>query len=204
MTLPREHPLALDLQHLLATPADVSSNATSTATTGADFADESDVDEDEEDGEEEDEGEDDESDYEYDYGYEDAEEDTVEGDAGRSRRRGVSRKIYHKSNRGSVRGSTSSHHHKPKTTSKQHRKTSQLDFHHKQLHGELPHQQPGPLSLVQAVDRCYRFASTTLLQLLEHRFHLSTHLTSLRRFFLLEHGDFFIQFMDTAEVRWLG
>jgi hypothetical protein len=32
-----------------------------------------------------------------------------------------------------------------------------------------------------------------LLRLLESGYGLSSHLSSLRRFFLLEHGDFFIQ-----------
>ena len=45
----------------------------------------------------------------------------------------------------------------------------------------------------------YTFSSRALLRLLEEQFGLSSHLKSLRRFFLLEHGDFFTQFMDTAE-----
>ena len=44
--------------------------------------------------------------------------------------------------------------------------------------------------------RAYLFSSRALLSLLEHKHGLSTHLKSLKRFFLLEHGDFFTQFMD--------
>ena len=52
----------------------------------------------------------------------------------------------------------------------------------------------------QAIQEAYVFSSHGLLQLLEGKqYGLSSHLTSLRRFFLLEHGDFFNQFMDTAE-----
>jgi hypothetical protein len=54
-------------------------------------------------------------------------------------------------------------------------------------------------TLVNAVESTYRYASQTLLYLLESRYGLRAHLQSLGRFFLLEHGDFFIQFMDMAE-----
>jgi len=54
-------------------------------------------------------------------------------------------------------------------------------------------------SLPRIIDSAYAFSSRALLKLLEEGHGLSGHLRSLRRFFLLEHGDFFIQFMDAAE-----
>ena len=53
--------------------------------------------------------------------------------------------------------------------------------------------------LIRSVDEVYKFSSRALLRLLEESHGLSTHLKSLRRFFFLENGDFFTQFMDTAE-----
>ena len=53
--------------------------------------------------------------------------------------------------------------------------------------------------LAQSVEEAYVLSSRALLRLLESR-GLRSHLLSLRRFFLLEHGDFFTQFMDTAEA----
>lgn len=55
-------------------------------------------------------------------------------------------------------------------------------------------------NLALAIDEAYQFSSQALLQLLEQGHGLSSQLQSLRRFFLLEHGDFFTQFMDTAET----
>jgi hypothetical protein len=54
-------------------------------------------------------------------------------------------------------------------------------------------------SLARAIEEAYQFSSRALLSLLEEQYCLSAHLRSLSRFFLLEHGDFFIQFMDIAE-----
>ena len=54
-------------------------------------------------------------------------------------------------------------------------------------------------SLIEAINEAYQFSSTTFLKLLEGKYNLYSHLKSLRRFFLLENGDFFVQFMDTAE-----
>lgn len=54
-------------------------------------------------------------------------------------------------------------------------------------------------SLSRAIEEAYQFSSRALLSLLEEQYCLSAHLRSLSRFFLLEHGDFFIQFMDIAE-----
>ncbi len=74
--------------------------------------------------------------------------------------------------------------------------------------------------LTKAIEDAYQFSSQALLRLLEAgtsptgvvdrdgqtshtgiggQTGLHSHLSSLSRFFLLEHGDFFIQFMDTAE-----
>jgi gamma-tubulin complex component 2 len=63
---------------------------------------------------------------------------------------------------------------------------------------ELRYDLDGSSSLVHAVEEAYQFSSNTLLKILEEKYHLYSHLKSLRRFFLLEHGDFFVQFMDTA------
>lgn len=54
-------------------------------------------------------------------------------------------------------------------------------------------------SLMDAIEEAYQFSSTIFLQLLEQKYSLKTHLKSLKRFFLLENGDFFIQFMDITE-----
>jgi len=54
--------------------------------------------------------------------------------------------------------------------------------------------------LALSVDRCYRLSSRALLKLLEQEHGLTAHLRSLRRYFLLEHGDFFTQFMDLAQA----
>jgi len=53
-------------------------------------------------------------------------------------------------------------------------------------------------SLSQAIHEAYLLSSRALLKILDTR-GLRSHMISLRRFFLLEHGDFFTQFMDTAE-----
>jgi gamma-tubulin complex component 2 len=54
-------------------------------------------------------------------------------------------------------------------------------------------------SLIAAIEEAYQFSSSTFLQLLEKKYALRSHLKSLKRFFLLENGDFFIQFMDLTE-----
>ena len=53
-------------------------------------------------------------------------------------------------------------------------------------------------ALSQAIHEAYVLSSRALLKILDAR-GLRSHMVSLRRFFLLEHGDFFTQFMDTAE-----
>jgi gamma-tubulin complex component 2 len=45
----------------------------------------------------------------------------------------------------------------------------------------------------------YNFASQKLLQLMMGELKLIQHLRSLKRFFLLDQGDYFIHFMDVAE-----
>lgn len=64
---------------------------------------------------------------------------------------------------------------------------------------ELHYDMDGTTSLIDAIEEAYDFSSETLLRLCENKYSLYSHLKSLRRFFLLEHGDFFVQFMDTAE-----
>mmetsp|Transcript_6119 Transcript_6119/g.9233 ORF Transcript_6119/g.9233 Transcript_6119/m.9233 type:complete len:1075 (-) Transcript_6119:183-3407(-) len=64
---------------------------------------------------------------------------------------------------------------------------------------ELTYDIDGSSSLVDAIDEAYQFSSSTLLKLLDEKYSLYSHFQSLRRFFLLEHGDFYVQFMDTAE-----
>lgn len=54
-------------------------------------------------------------------------------------------------------------------------------------------------TLFTHINRAYSTASALLLQLLQQEYSLSSHFVSLHHFFLLEHGDFFIQFMDIAE-----
>lgn len=54
-------------------------------------------------------------------------------------------------------------------------------------------------NLSQAIEEAYVLSSRALLKVLDSK-GLRTHLQSLRRFFLLEHGDFFTQFMDSAEM----
>lgn len=73
--------------------------------------------------------------------------------------------------------------------------------------GSLPLPKPHPIcinpdslhGLSTAVQAAYQYSSQALLRLLEHQYGLISHLKSLQRFFLLENGDFFVQFMDTAE-----
>jgi hypothetical protein len=55
-------------------------------------------------------------------------------------------------------------------------------------------------SLYQMIESAYQISSQMLLQLLMKGFSLQSHFETLGRFFLLEHGDFFIQFMDIAEL----
>lgn len=65
---------------------------------------------------------------------------------------------------------------------------------------ELKFNPEGENSLPNVIEEAYLFSSRALLRLLEQRHGLSIHLLSLRRYFFLEHGDFFTQFMDTAEM----
>jgi gamma-tubulin complex component 2 len=56
----------------------------------------------------------------------------------------------------------------------------------------------GP-ALLRIIDEAHLCSSQLLLRILLEKHNLMSHLTSLRRFMLLEHGDFFVQFMDMAE-----
>lgn len=56
----------------------------------------------------------------------------------------------------------------------------------------------GTATLASAVEEAYAYSSGVLLRVLEETYGVSSHLRSLRRFFLLETGDFFVQFMDAA------
>jgi len=53
-------------------------------------------------------------------------------------------------------------------------------------------------ALITIVEQSYIYSSRSLLRLLQYGHHLTTHLHSLSRFFLLDHGDFFIQFIGTC------
>lgn len=75
-----------------------------------------------------------------------------------------------------------------------------------EIHFELPVERTISLSvdgvndsISAAIEEAYLYSSRALLKLLEMGHDLSSHLRSISRFFLLEHGDFFIQFMDSAE-----
>lgn len=52
--------------------------------------------------------------------------------------------------------------------------------------------------MFSTIEAAYAFSSRALLQILEDNYGLYVHLRSLRRFFLLENGDFFVQLMDSA------
>jgi gamma-tubulin complex component 2 len=56
------------------------------------------------------------------------------------------------------------------------------------------------LKLTSIINSAYSYSSHALLQILENNYNIYLHLRSLRRFFLLENGDFFVQFMDIAKV----
>jgi gamma-tubulin complex component 2 len=51
----------------------------------------------------------------------------------------------------------------------------------------------------EKIETVYNFASQKLLQLMMGELKLIQHLRSLKRFFLLDQGDYFIHFMDVAE-----
>lgn len=53
----------------------------------------------------------------------------------------------------------------------------------------------GMNSLATVIHEAYNFSSRALLRLLQEGHGINHHFRSLRRFFLLENGDFFIQFM---------
>jgi gamma-tubulin complex component 2 len=57
----------------------------------------------------------------------------------------------------------------------------------------------GDMELMRIIEEAHLCSSRLLLRILMDRHGLIAHITSLRRFMLLEHGDFFVQFMDIAE-----
>jgi len=58
---------------------------------------------------------------------------------------------------------------------------------------------PNPEQYQQIIDKAYSFASATLLDLLVKDRDLLGHLTSMKRYFLMEQGDFIVQFLDLCE-----
>jgi gamma-tubulin complex component 2 len=56
-----------------------------------------------------------------------------------------------------------------------------------------------PSSLSTYVESAHKRASSDLLQLLLGEFHVESSLLTVKRYFLLDQGDFLIHFMDTAE-----
>jgi gamma-tubulin complex component 2 len=60
-------------------------------------------------------------------------------------------------------------------------------------------------NFTETIERAYTFASRAVLDLLMGEMQLMERLRSIKRYFLLEQGDFFVQFMDAAdgtEGRW--
>ncbi|PNF14012.1 Gamma-tubulin complex component 2 [Cryptotermes secundus] len=53
---------------------------------------------------------------------------------------------------------------------------------------------------VEAIEKAYHFASITLLQLLMQENDLMGRLRSVKHYFLLDQGDFIVQFMDSCEA----
>ncbi|XP_021928970.1 gamma-tubulin complex component 2-like isoform X2 [Zootermopsis nevadensis] len=53
---------------------------------------------------------------------------------------------------------------------------------------------------VEAIEKAYRFASKTLLELLMQENDLMGRLRSVKHYFLLDQGDFIVQFMDSCEA----
>ena len=58
---------------------------------------------------------------------------------------------------------------------------------------------PNPEHYQAAVQHAHTFASTTLLQLLVEDCDLISHLKSVKKYFLIEQGDFICQFLDLCE-----
>jgi gamma-tubulin complex component 2 len=52
---------------------------------------------------------------------------------------------------------------------------------------------------VEAIEKAYHFASKTLLNLLMQEYDLLGRLRSVKHYFLLDQGDFIVQFMDSCE-----
>jgi len=56
-----------------------------------------------------------------------------------------------------------------------------------------------PLKLSRCIDRAYHEASDTLLHMLLHEYGLLSSLRFMKKYFLLDQGDFFVDFLDGAE-----
>jgi len=56
-----------------------------------------------------------------------------------------------------------------------------------------------PLKLSRSIDRSYHEASDTLLRMLLHDYDLLSSLRFMKKYFLLDQGDFFVDFLDRAE-----
>jgi gamma-tubulin complex component 2 len=57
----------------------------------------------------------------------------------------------------------------------------------------------GPLQIAEFIDRAYTCASDTLLSLIMKEYDLMETLRTMKRYFLLDQGDFFVHFLDAAE-----
>jgi len=58
---------------------------------------------------------------------------------------------------------------------------------------------PNYQGYADVVEKVYSFASKRLLDYLWHEQHLMGRLSSIKRYFLMEQGDFFVHFMETAD-----
>jgi hypothetical protein len=52
----------------------------------------------------------------------------------------------------------------------------------------------------ELIDKAHAFASGVLVELLVKEHHLMAHLRSMKHYFLMDQGDFFVDFMDVAET----
>eukprot|EP00978_Attheya_sp_CCMP212_P011992 scaffold29709_cov53-Attheya_sp.AAC.4 len=72
--------------------------------------------------------------------------------------------------------------------------TASDDTESKTLHYSM-----GPLQIAEFIDRAYTCASDTLLSLIMKEYDLMETLRTMKRYFLLDQGDFFVHFLDAAE-----
>ena len=64
---------------------------------------------------------------------------------------------------------------------------------------ELISYEDGERKMTEKIDKAYSFSSQTLLSLLLEDHQLVARLRSLKHYFLLDTGDFFVHFLDAAE-----